>query len=757
MSSHLPTLRAALLVTLLTMAGAARAQAALDLTGRALLRASQSASAETALRAAAPSDVRIETDAEGRPAVDVFVRLDSPAHVSAAEAAGLVLQTLAGDVAVGRVALARLGALADAAGVQSVSVSRVRPSLWRNEAARTDTRVNAVHAGTGLPRAYTGTGVVVGVVDSGIDYDHPAFVAEGGNPGLVRLLELLPNTGQREFTQAEITARTVTEVDPNGHGTHVAGTAAGGRATANRPYYGVAPGAELVAVKADRAGTTANGGFADADVIAAVQYVFAYATQRSMPAVVNLSLGGHNGGHDGTSNYERALDALAGPGRIIVAAAGNEGTYTFHAGTAVAAGTTYEALFSTTTNPTANEPLSLYGYAPPGGVTTLQPALYSVGAGGALTLDGRAAQPVAVAPGMAQATGTIVDAGGQTLASFTVDAMTDPNNNDLTFQLAFTTAGASLTDADNKAFGLAFGGTAAGRVDMWLGRDNGSNRFVTSPPASGTATRIAGDALLTVGQPASARRVISVGAYNTTNAWTDIDGNAQTTNGPDGQPVPLGARADFSSAGPTRDGRTGVDVSAPGNVIASAYSQDTPPQSGNRSRLLAGGLHNYVEGTSMASPHISGIVALMLQARPTLDPEAVLQIFQQTARTDANTGTVPNTLFGRGKVDALAAMQTVVAVAGEGTARAIGLTLDAPAPNPVTWQSAVAFTLPASGPARLALYDVLGREVAVLAEGTQDAGPHRATLAAGHLSAGTYVLRLTAGGDTVARPVVVVR
>ncbi len=670
-------LQAILLAALLAMAGPARAQSALDLTGQALLRSAQSArGSATAIRAAAPADVRILTTADGAPAVDVFVRLDHAGAVAGAVAAGLTVQTMAGDVAVGRVAVADLGDLAVASGVNSVSVSRGRPGLRRtdaaldgaveaarNDAARADTRVDAVYAGTGLPRAYTGTGVVVGVVDSGIDYDHPAFVPSPGNPGLVRLLELLPDGpgqpgGQREFTAAEIAARTVTEVDPNGHGTHVAGTATGGTAPANARYRGVAPGAELVVVKANRSGSNADGGFADADVIASVQYIFDYATARGLPAVANLSLGGHSGAHDGTSNYERALDNLTGAGRVIVAAAGNEGTKTFHAGFAAARLTGYEVLYTTTLSPTTSTPLTLYGYAAAGGVGAVRPQIYTTSSTGALTLAGRSSQFITVTPGAAPVSGTVVDlaTGTQVLARFTVTATTDPNNGLVNFQVDLRAGISSLAQADNFALGLRINsGDPGGRIDMWLGGgDNDTARFLPSPPTSPQTIRIGGDALQTVGQPASALRVISVGAYNTTNTWTDIDGTVQT------RPFTLGARADFSSAGPTRDGRTGVDIAAPGNLIASAYTQDAPPQAGGRDRRLPGGLHEYLDGTSMASPHIAGIVALMLQADRTLSPERVLQIFQQTGRSDAFTGTLPNTTFGRGKVDALAAMQSVV-------------------------------------------------------------------------------------------------
>ena len=81
------------------------------------------------------------------------------------------------------------------------------------------------------------------------------------------------------------------------------------------------------------------------------------------------------------------------------------------------------------------------------------------------------------------------------------------------------------------------------------------------------------------------------------------------------------------------------------------------------------------------------------------------------------------------------------------TADASGLDLEGAAPNPATGSTRIAFTLGAAGPARLAVYDVLGREVAVLADGPMAEGRHEVRLDAAALSAGTYVYRLNAGAE----------
>ncbi len=92
------------------------------------------------------------------------------------------------------------------------------------------------------------------------------------------------------------------------------------------------------------------------------------------------------------------------------------------------------------------------------------------------------------------------------------------------------------------------------------------------------------------------------------------------------------------------------------------------------------------------------------------------------------------------------------AAVASGEAPAVtALALDVPAPNPFRDRATVRFAMPAAGPARVAVYDVLGREVAVLADGERAAGRHEVTFQSAGLASGVYVIRLTAGTATVVR------
>ena len=168
----------------------------------------------------------------------------------------------------------------------------------------------------------TGKGVLVGIIDSGIDTSHEAFKKDGKT----RIVEYWDQIRNRRFKSDQIDQGNATESpDTVGHGTHVAGIAAGnGGGSEGNIYQGVAPGADLAMVK-----TTMETG----DIAKAIKDIFKLADKRKQPCVINLSLGGHFGGHDGTTIAERAIDQLSGPGKLVVVSAGNENQKPIHAGT----------------------------------------------------------------------------------------------------------------------------------------------------------------------------------------------------------------------------------------------------------------------------------------------------------------------------------------------------------------------------------------------------------------------------------------
>jgi hypothetical protein len=204
-----------------------------------------------------------------------------------------------------------------------------------------DINADDVHAATQPPYppgSSTGAGVVVGIVDTGIDYNHGDF-KNGSTSRITRIWDQTDGAGPAasgfgygsEWTQAQIEAGTARERDNDGHGTHVTGIAAGNGSASGYVYTGTAPEAEIMFVKTD---------FLEDSIIDAVSWVQVRAG--SKPSVVNLSLGSQFGPHDGTGDLDLAMNALSGPGAIIVAAAGNDRDSDIHAEAVVSVSATQE-------------------------------------------------------------------------------------------------------------------------------------------------------------------------------------------------------------------------------------------------------------------------------------------------------------------------------------------------------------------------------------------------------------------------------
>ncbi len=283
--------------------------------------------------------------------VPLFIRKQEGVSVrQAVEAVGGSVGTEIGEWATADVPLSSVTDLAGLEVVRYLELSpTVEPCL---DSSRVRTGADRVQRGDPpLARAYTGAGVVIGIVDTGIDIHHPDFKNADGSS---RILAIWDQTVPGKFpsgffyggewTRQEIESSLCNEKDTDGHGTHVAGIAAG-NGSANARYTGIAPGADLVIVKTD---------FSLSHVVDAVNYIFQKAGNR--PAVANLSLSSQQGPHDDSSTPEKMLDQLVQAGKVVVAAASNEGNRTIHAGFEVSAGKVYGTKFAVhSTTPEAIE------------------------------------------------------------------------------------------------------------------------------------------------------------------------------------------------------------------------------------------------------------------------------------------------------------------------------------------------------------------------------------------------------------------
>ncbi len=483
--------------------------------------------------------------------------------------------------------------------------------------------VTDVQAGIGVQSPRTGRGVLVGIIDTGLDLRHPAFMDDDGRS---RVIAVWDQDGKgtkpdgfdygNECRESAIASGACTIDDGNGHGTHVAGIAAG-----NGQLGGMAPHAKIAVVRSNSFTRLAD----------AVEYLTDLAHDRDMPLVINLSVGGQYGAHDGATPLEEWLDDHLGEGRILVAAAGNEGGGRLHASAELRDSEKYLAV----------ERLPL-GRQVTTHVDMWSPSNASMNLAVELWVDG---EPVSRLPLVAREDDVLEDSvtvEGEYRVDFT---FTSEPRNGRQHRLLVVDGSAARELAGRAHVVLVMSGS--GLMDAWVSQSDGgsASRFGNGSGAGW----IAGDGRESIAVPATARSVIAVGAYATRNTWTsEIDGSQQVED------LGLGRLAPYSSIGPTAaPERTGVkpDITAPGSVIISARARSIPdgPDVVDSNRVI-------MQGTSMAAPHVAGAVALMLQAAPKLSSDDVRRIFTHTARADIMTGSTPNEAYGLGKLDAKAAV-----------------------------------------------------------------------------------------------------
>ena len=199
-----------------------------------------------------------------------------------------------------------------------------------------------------MPLSLRGKGTLIGIVDSGIDYENAEFRYEDGTTRIVSLWDQSVNgrppagyLAGTEYTREQIDAALATEdkevrrqmvktSDVSGHGTAVAGIAAGnGRGSEGRRFRGAAPEAELIIVKM---GAPREGGFPrTTELMRGVDYIVRKAVELRRPVAINISFGNTYGSHDGTSLVERFLNDIADMWKnVICIGSGNEGASAGH-------------------------------------------------------------------------------------------------------------------------------------------------------------------------------------------------------------------------------------------------------------------------------------------------------------------------------------------------------------------------------------------------------------------------------------------
>lgn len=579
------------------------------------------------------------------PMVGVILRLEG-SHADLNSVPGLIVGSRTGQYVTARLPLSSLPWLEADESIAHVDAARLLKPLM--DAALVDGQVDDVWAGS---PAYTGAGTLVGIIDSGIDWSHNDFNNASGDTRIKYIWDMFgsgtPPEGFLdgvEYNETQINAGSPAEADYSGHGTHVSGIAAGNGYESSGLYSGVAPDAGIIFAKAF---DDNMGGFPEDMVIDAIIYLADKADQLGLPIAINMSLGGHMGPHDGTSAQEEIIDTISGEGVVFCIAAGNEGE-DFHHDSGPAANTDiiYNIPEYTSNSGTGND--------------------YSILD---IWVDGASSPSVSVSYGgsvvAAASSGNSNSAQGAFGYVLIQNALSNPTNGDKEIVIQFDDRTGTAPAFGDWTITISGG---SGTAHAWIA----TATMVTEFPNS--------DQSHSVGMPGTCVSAITVAAHKTKGVWTSAVGNV----GYDGSwgAVDDGDHAPFSSFGPTRDGREKPDVSAPGMGMFAPFSGDTSPLP-NDGWMSPDRNYFFSQGTSMASPFVCGVAALMLEKNSTLTADQIKTAMRESAATDAYTGAVWNNGFGAGKIDALAAVQAVASlgpaptgdVNGDGTTSVLDLVL----------------------------------------------------------------------------------
>ena len=540
--------------------------------------------------------------------VECFIALDG-ASVAQLEANGVKVTANFKQFVTASVPVNKIEQVARLKGVKQVGIAR-------NARLMTDVAKGVVNAdkawdGTnyGLPQGFDGEGVVLGIIDDGIQFNHRAFLnsdgttrvkavympnassANGGTRATVDGVQLMGY----QYTTASQIANLTTDDTGESHGTHTTGCAAGSQVG---NYAGMAPKADLV---------LAGCGYylSETAIVSSAKYIANYAKNvLGKPCVISISLGSDIGPHDGTSSICRAYNEVAEQyGAVILLAAGNEADYTGAAVKTLSSDDDYMAI--------------------------THDIIYS-GDTGTCDIWNSTSDQLQVKVIVNGSESGWMTSGSY--SSVTVEGDVDANNG--RYNLYIT----STRDASYIIKGKG-GNTIHVYTDCYYSQlGTGSISGYTATP--GTSENSMCDDM-------TATKVISVGAMC----------SRQTNNGDYG----VNDIAYFSSYGTDCNGIDQPFITAPGHYVISSVNGYDSDQSSTWSTTFNGTTYKWgqMSGTSMATPVTAGVVVLYLQADPTLDVDRVKEVIAETATAYSNPQS-PAKQRGHGIINALAGIEYIL-------------------------------------------------------------------------------------------------
>lgn len=510
------------------------------------------------------------------------------------------------------------------------------------------------------PSSYTGEGVIMGIIDSGIDFSHPDFKDSLGNTRILYIWDQsVPGVPSRapqpyayglEWDSTDINNGICTHVDPSssfGHGSMVAGAAAG-NALATGKFKGVASNSDLIVVATDFNRTNWLQSVAEA-----VDYIFKKADSLNKACVINISAGSYFGSHDGMDIAAEIIDILikSKNGRAVVAAAGNAGNKNFHLGYTVTSDTNF-TWFEYAPNILGQGGIYFKLYAD---TADFKNVFFSVAADQVQgTYSKRAEIPFRnIAQTINQVkTDTLKNKNGQKIAL--VQTYAEENKGVYSMEVA-------IVEIDSTLYKFRFSTVGNGHFDLWSSLElTGSSDMVMDslptplqfPPI--TYYKKADSLQTMVSSFTCLPSVVSVGNYTNRNSYLDANLTIQYMNANSGE-ISIN-----SSLGPNRKLYPKPDIAAAGDFMLSAGKIALIDQllQTEPSKIAADSMHMRNGGTSMAAPGVAGIIALYFEKCPNANYAEILNALKQSAKKDKFTSTTYSPKWGFGKIDALAMLKS---------------------------------------------------------------------------------------------------
>lgn len=530
------------------------------------------------------------------------------------------------------------------------------------DTARLRNNVDSIHAGYApLANSLKGSGVVMGIIDGGIYWQHADFRNPADNTTRIRYIwdqevNLTPTRPQpynygSDWNWLDIDLGNCGHIPPLndfGHGTCVAGIAAGNGYSVQGTQYdgtltGIAPESDIIAVRVK------NDDNFTTNVADAVDYIFKKADAMGKPCVINTSIGTYYGSHDGGDLATQMIETLLDErdGRVLVAAGGNAGHIPHHLSYDIPADSAYT--FFKYNSASQDAYFDLWA-----DTADFNNASFTVGCNDAFGSDLGRLRYYTAAPILGVLIDTMLyNSSNALLGRVYILAQLQEGKYHVEFLVENISSSQHLWRLQTQG---------SGKFDLWSSAALMGGADMTST-LQGNPILYANyrhpDSLKTiVSSWQCSDKVITVGNYSNRAGYLDRDSTYQNlTIAPYNEVV--GKRFETSSFGPTRDNRLKPDIMATGSTtictgdstyIALAVSAS------NRVKVYITKKHVRNGGTSMASPVVAGVAALYLQKRPNATYQEVKDAITLTAKKDNFTGATDNPEYGHGKLNGFAAL-----------------------------------------------------------------------------------------------------